>query len=232
MQKKRLSKALAAAGVASRRQCEELIFEGKIKVNKRVVKIPQTLVDWDKDRIDLDSIRILKEESKVYYMFNKPRGFVCSNNKEKHKKIVFDFFSHKLRLFTAGRLDKNTTGLLIITNDGAFANKLIHPSQNIQKEYLVKIPMIISDGQLQMIKDGMRIEGVFVKPLRVIKVRRGTLKIVIMEGKKREVRQLVERAELSVKELTRIRIGNLSLGNLPLGEKRLLNDSEKEALFS
>src|SRR5712675_728698 len=127
--KKRLSKALAAAGIASRRAAEKLIFEGRVKVNGVVEKVPQTLVNWDSDLILVDHEPIKGEERKVYYILNKPHGFVCSNTRIGTKKLVVDLFAHlNLRLFTVGRLDRDTTGLLLLTNDGHFANKVIHPS--------------------------------------------------------------------------------------------------------
>lgn len=137
--KKRLSKTLAAAGVASRRAAEELIFEGRVKVNGAVEKVPQTLVDAEADLILVDDEPIKSEERKVYYILNKPHGFVCTNARIGTKKLVIDLFAHlNLRLFTVGRLDRDTTGLLLVTNDGHFANKVIHPSSNIVKEYLIK----------------------------------------------------------------------------------------------
>src|SRR5271169_5148464 len=133
--KKRLSKALAAAGIASRRAAEEIIFEGRVKVNGAVVKVPQTLVDWDSDAIVVDGEPINGEEKKVYYVLNKPHGFICSNARIGSKKLVLDLFAGlPYRLFTVGRLDRDTTGLLIVTNDGHFANRVIHPSSNISKE--------------------------------------------------------------------------------------------------
>lgn len=230
--KKRLSKALAAAGVASRRAAEELIFDGRIKVNGQVVKVPQTMVDWEKDEILVDEAPLRGEEKKVYFILNKPHGYVCSNTRLGSKKLVIDLFSHlNLRLFTVGRLDRDTTGLLLVTNDGHFTNQVIHPSSNISKEYLVKTSQEITDVHLKDISKGTYIEGSWIKPVRVEKVRKGTLKVVVKEGKKREVRLLVQNAGLDILELSRIRIGGLRLGPIPEGTFRELTEMEKKEIF-
>jgi 23S rRNA pseudouridine2605 synthase len=230
--KKRLSKALAGAGVASRRAAEELIFEGRVKVNGQVVKVPQTMVDWDEDVILVDESPIKGEEKKIYFILNKPHGYICSNTRLGSKKLVIDLFAHlNLRLFTIGRLDRDTTGLLLVTNDGHFANKVIHPSSNISKEYLVKTSQEITDAHLKEISKGTYIEGGWVKPVRVEKVRKGTLKVVVKEGKKREVRLLVENVGLSILELSRIRIGGLRLGPIPEGTFREMTENDKKEIF-
>lgn len=232
MSKQRLSKVLAAAGVASRRACEELIFNGFVKVNDQVIKIPQTLVDLSGDRITVRDQPIQQVEEKVYYLLNKPVGYICSTRRSGQSKLVLDLFQEEgHRLFTVGRLDKDTGGLLIVTNDGHFANQVIHPSANIQKEYLVKTDQEITHDHLIAIGHGTLVEGAFVKPIRIEKVRRGTLKVVIGEGKKREVRLLLDAAGLKVKSLTRIRLGGLILGTLPVGSWRPLTEKEKKLIF-
>ena len=224
MAKERLSKALASSGIASRRASEKLIFSGSVSVNGQIVTLPQTMVDLSSDNITVNNIPVHKPEPKVYYILNKPPGFVCSNTRRKNGKIVLDLFpKSQERLFTVGRLDKNTTGLIIVTNDGYFANEIIHPSSSIQKEYLAKTSQEISPQHLQKINAGTYIEGSFVKPIKVKKIRRGTIKITITDGKKHEVRVLLRNAGLTIKELSRIRIGNLRLGSLPLGHWRKIN---------
>ena len=233
MSKQRLSKVLAGAGIASRRASEELIFRGVVKVNGVVVKVPQTPVDSKTDRITVNEQPIKAIEEKVYYLLNKPVGFLCSTRGNSQSKLILDLFKDEgHRLFTVGRLDKDTGGLLIVTNDGHFANEVIHPSANIQKEYLVKTDQEVSHDHLVAIGHGTLVEGTFVKPIRVEKVRRGTIKIVIGEGKKREVRLLLDAAGLKVKELTRIRLGGLHLGTLPVGSWRPLTEKEKELIVS
>ncbi len=232
MGKNRLSKVMASAGVASRRACEELIFAGKVQVNEEIVLLPQTQVDIDIDKIVVNGKSISQAESKVYYILNKPRGYVCTTKRFPDTKTILDLFEGESnRLFTVGRLDKDTEGLLIVTNDGHFANRVIHPSSNIIKEYVAKTDQEISHEHLIAIGNGAQVEGIFVKPKSVTKIRRGNLKIAITEGKKREVRVLLEAAGLNVLELTRIRIGNLNLGNLPVGSWRMLSPKEMELIF-
>lgn len=233
-ERKRLSKALAAAGVASRRACEELIASGKVKVNGQIVRVPQTLVDWDQDVIHVRGKQVAKEEEKVYFLVHKPAGYLCTNVRTRGgAKIVIDLLNHlPHRLFTVGRLDQATSGLIVVTNDGQFANRLIHPSRNVSKEYLVKTDQEITDQHLKTISLGVMIEGTHVKPLGVRKVRRGTLKVTVGEGKKHEVRLLLAQAGLTVRELCRIRIGSLTLGTLLLGDYRPLSPQEVEAFVA
>ena len=230
--KKRLSKALAAAGIASRRGAEDLIFAGKVSVNGVIVKVPQTLVSWDKDIICVDKVPVSREESKQYFLLNKPRGYICSNARVGTEKIISDLFeSTPERLFTIGRLDRDTTGLLLVTNDGHFANRVIHPSANITKEYLVRTHSEPFHEQLLQISKGIEIDGDWIQPVKVTKVRKGTLKVIVREGKKREVRLLVEQTGLKVLELKRIRIGGLLLGDIPEGSYRVLTEAERESIF-
>lgn len=232
MEKKRLSKALAAAGIASRRACEELIFAGRVQVNGETIKLPQHHVDWSVDRIVVDGAPVKAEQKKIYYMLNKPLGFICTATRPGKKAIVLDLFPVKERLFTVGRLDRETTGLLLVTNDGHFANKVIHPSSNVIKEYIVKTQQEITPEHLETLSQGARVDEKWVRPVGVFKVRKGTFKICVKEGKKHEVRIIAERAGLKVTELTRVRIGSLVLGPLPLGEYRALTDKDKELIFT
>lgn len=231
MEKKRLSKVLASAGIASRRSAEELIFAGKVSVNGETILKPETHVSLLSDDIRVEDHRILEEQKKIYYLLNKPTGYICSNKPLGRKKLVIDLFPPDVRVFTVGRLDRDTSGLLIVTNDGLFSQKIIHPRANIEKEYLVKTSQEISHEHLMAINKGAFVDGAYVRPVSVKKVRRGTLKIVVKEGRKREVRVLVHKAGLTLISLTRIRIGGLTLGNLSEGEWREMNEREKEAIF-
>lgn len=229
MEMQRLAKALAAAGVASRRASEELIFAGRVKVNRKVTLLPQTKVDPDKDQITVDEEPI-KLEKKRYFLFNKPKGYICANLSD--RRTIYRYFAHiPERLYSIGRLDKDTEGLLIMTNDGEFSHKVIHPSSGILKEYIVKTNKEILDDHLKILSAGTVVEGVFVQPKRVEKIRKGTLRIVLSEGKKHEVRKLIECANLLTYELRRVRIGGLRLGTLPLGAMRELTDAEKLIIF-
>lgn len=225
---KRLSKVLAAAGVAARRACEELIFAGRVQVNGEVERVPQRLVG-PKDVLFVDGQRV-KEEKKVYYVLHKPTGLLCDAPGK--KRVVLDLFAHlPYRLFTVGRLDKETTGLLLVTNDGALANRMIHPRFGVAKEYLAKVVEEIMPEHLVQLSKGTHVEGSWVKPHEVRKVRRGTVRITVGEGKKREVRCLIEKAGLTIQELCRIRIGPLHLGKLPAGAWKEFSKEEMDALF-
>ena len=232
MEKKRLSKALAAAGIASRRASEELIFMGRVQVNGETVKIPQTLVDWETDSIIVDGASVRGEQKKVCYMLNKPKGIICSNVRVGRKPIILDLFpDSRERLFTIGRLDRDTTGLILVTNDGSFSHEVIHPSSDIVKEYLVKTTHEITDEHLEALSQGARVDEKWVRPVSVQKVRRGTFKICVKEGKKHEVRIIAERARLKILELARIRIGGLLLGPLAPGDFRPLAEKDKKLIF-
>lgn len=229
--KQRLSKVLANAGIASRRACEDLIFAGRVMVNGKVALLPQTMVGPE-DKLAVNNKPVGCEEAKVYYLLNKPTGYVCSTAGNAKSKLVLDLFKEvDQRLFTVGRLDKDTSGLLIVTNDGHFANRVIHPSSNIHKEYVAKTDQEITEHHLKAISNGTVVEGVFIKPVRVNKVRKGTLKIVIAEGKKREIRVLLESVGIKVQQLSRIRVGGLVLGKLAIGNWRTLNERERELIF-
>lgn len=232
--KRRLSKVLAACGVASRRASEELIFQGRVKVNGKTILLPQTGVDPQKDHIVVDGKKIKSVEQKVYFLLNKQAGTLCTAVRKAAKtKLVLDHFADMpYRLFTVGRLDKDTTGLILVTNDGEFANRMIHPSFNVQKEYLAKVDEEILPEHLQSLAAGAFIEGTRIKPISVNKVRRGTVKIIVGEGKKREVRLLLAHAGLTVKELCRIRIGSFTLGKLVPGAYRPLSPKEIDSVLA
>lgn len=232
MQKNRLSKILASCGIASRRNAENLIFEGRVRVGKETVTIPQTMVNHLENDIFVDGKKIIFQE-KIYLIMNKPKGYTCTHLKKERKKIVYDLFKEiDERLFSIGRLDRDTSGLLLFTNDGHFANRVIHPSSNITKEYLVKTKEAINDHHLKEISKGVWIDGKTVRPVKLKKVRNNTLKIGVKEGKKHEVRLLVKKADLNLTELKRIRIGGLVLSDLNEGDFRPLSKTEQEQIFS
>ena len=225
----RLNKFLAEAGLGSRRKVEELITAGRVSVNGEAISELGTQVEaHDQVRVDGERVR---GEKKVYYLLNKPRGYLCTNNPLEKRKRVIDLFGKDHRLFSVGRLDRDTSGLLIVTNDGDFAQRIIHPSSGLVKEYVVKTPNEITPEHLKTISKGARVERKWVKPVLVKKVRRGTLKVHIKEGRKHEVRLLVARANLEILELKRTRIGNLQLGEIPEGHFRPLSFAERN-LFS
>ncbi|MBS0623498.1 MAG: rRNA pseudouridine synthase [Verrucomicrobia bacterium] len=224
--KLRLNKALAP--IASRRAAEKLIEQGRVTLNGELVSHPAHFVEIGVDTLCVDGEPVRQEEKKVYFLLNKPPGYLCTAQEGPAKRVL-DIFEHlPYRLFTVGRLDRETSGLIIVTNDGEFAQTLIHPSFEHHKEYLAKVSQEISDTHLKTISQGVIIQGCAVRPISVTKIRRGTLKIVIAEGKKHEVRELVRAADLSLLDLRRIRIGPLSIGNLPIGGWRELSYKEIE----
>ncbi|KAE8672025.1 Pseudouridine synthase family protein isoform 2 [Hibiscus syriacus] len=237
----RLSKVLAAAGVASRRGSEELIFNGKVTVNGSVCNAPQTRVDPSKDIIYVNGNRLPKKlPPKVYLALNKPKGCICSSG-EKEFKSALDLFedylktwdkinpgSPKPRLFTVGRLDVATTGLIIVTNDGDFAQKLSHPSSNLTKEYIATIDGEVRKRHLIAISEGTEIEGVLCVPDSVEllpkqpDLSRPRIRIVVHEGRNHEVRELVKNAGLEIHSLKRLRIERPSCNGLEELKQSLL----------
>ncbi|XP_051116586.1 putative ribosomal large subunit pseudouridine synthase SVR1, chloroplastic isoform X2 [Andrographis paniculata] len=226
----RLAKVLAAAGVASRRSSEELIFNGKVTVNGSVCNTPQTRVDPARDIIYVNGSRLAKKlPPKVYLALNKPKGYICSAGEKETKSVMslFDDFMKswnkknpgipKPRLFTVGRLDVGTTGLIIVTNDGEFANKVSHPSSNLTKEYIATISGVVNKRNLFAISEGTVIDGVHCTPDLVEllppqpDISRPRIRIVVHEGRNHEVRELVKNAALQLHALKRVRIGGFRL---------------------
>lgn len=219
-------------GVASRRGADLLIQEGKVKVNGQIVTELGTKVNLDKDQIFIEGKPIPKRVQKEYYIMNKPKGYVCSNTRFDNEKIVFDLVNTKAKkLFTIGRLDKDTRGLLLLTNDGDFSQRVIHPSSSINKEYIAKVKREITEDDLKLMSKGVFIEGRRVTPKKIEKIRKGTLRVVLTDGKNHEVKALLEKADLPLHELKRVRIGNLYLGTLPEGSYRSLTPKEQELIF-
>lgn len=233
MEKQRLSKVLASFGVASRRKCEEIIFDGKVKVNNKIVLVPQTMVDPKEDIIEVSGKALQPKAETLYFVMHKPKGYVCSHNRTVHKKILYDILDRKLpRLFTVGRLDKDTSGLILLTNDGHFSQKVIHPTSQVTKEYLAESNKSIKAKHLKALEQGCEVAGTFVKPVLVKQIDNKLVKIVVSEGKNREIRVLMEAAGLETENLHRTRIGSLTLGKLKEGHYRPLSKKERLNLTS
>jgi 23S rRNA pseudouridine2605 synthase len=225
-----LIKALSQSGLGARRQLQSLIEQGAVSVDSKVITDLSFKLDPYKHKICLWSEPIPQATDKVYFILNKPKGYVCSHHTNS-KKVIDIFKDLDIRLITVGRLDKDTYGLILVTNDGDFAQRIAHPSNQIAKEYLVKVNKEVEDHHLKIIAQGASVQGKWVKPKKVVKVRRGSLKITVTDGRKHEVKQLMLAADLQVLELTRIRVGGLSLGSLPIGQWRALTSNEIEAIF-
>jgi len=233
MTKIRLNKILADAGVCSRRGADLLIEEGRVSLNGQICLTLGTAADPQKDFITVDGKAISKRPNKkITYLLNKPYGYICSSKRHGDDRLAIDLIKDKnTRLYTVGRLDKRTEGLILVTSDGEFANKVMHPSSNIEREYLVETSDEISFDDLEKIRKGTYIEGKKVRPVKVSRVKKKTLAITVMEGKKHEVRLLIGRTGHFVAKLKRIRLGNLTLDSMPRGCYKVLSAREKKALF-
>lgn len=225
----RLQKIIANAGLMSRRKAEETIKAGLVTVNGIVAELGSK-ADPDKDTIKVDGVIVKPNNSFIYIMLNKPVGYVCTLNDEKGRKIVTDLVDIKTRVFPVGRLDYNSEGLLLLTNDGDFANRVMHPSDDIEKTYYLKVRGTDIHNQVKSLKEPIKIDGYLTKCADVqLSERIGNDAIVyitIKEGRNRQIRQLCERAGLSVLQLKRIQEGPLALGDLKPGKWRYLTHDE------
>lgn len=233
----RLQKVIAQAGIASRRKAEELITEGKVKVNGKIVTELGTKVS-DKDQIEVEN-NLIEKEIKEYYLLNKPRGVVTTTQDDKNRKTVVDLIPTNARIYPVGRLDYDTTGALLLTNDGDFANILMHPKHEVAKVYVAKVKGIIKGEQINRLKDGVEIEpGIIVKGERVklkktdSKSNTSMVQITITEGKNHQVKKMFEAVGFEVVKLKREKIAFFDLKDLQSGEYRKLTPKEVSKVFS
>ena len=231
----RLQKVIAASGVASRRKAEELIVAGKVYVNGEKITELGTKVSSD-DEIMVDGV-LLRKEDKVYYLLNKPRQTVCTVSDEHNRKTVIDLINTDKRIYPVGRLDYDTTGLIVLTNDGELANILMHPSKHVEKTYVAKLNKILEPSDLMRLKKGILIDGIKCLPTRV-KVKSSDkekdnciVEISIVEGRNHIVKRLFESLGYLVDKLTRTQYGFLTLDNLKSGEYRILTFKEVKKLY-
>ncbi|NLO89705.1 MAG: rRNA pseudouridine synthase [Clostridia bacterium] len=230
----RLQKVLAQCGIASRRKCEEIILEGRVKVNGRVVTQLGTKVH-EHDKIEVDGKPVVRRKEMIYVLFNKPKGCITTVSDPFGRKTVLDYLKEfkKYRIFPVGRLDQDTEGLLLLTNDGSLSFALTHPSHQVSKTYLVEISGTPSGEQLEKLRRGIFLEDGKTLPAKVELIRggkRALVKITIREGKKRQIRRMFKALGFSVVNLKRIKFGPLVLKDLKPGEYRLLNDKEIKKL--
>lgn len=229
----RINKYIASAGVTSRRKADELIEAGKVKVNGKVLENPGYQVA-DSDLVEVDGVAIKPASKLVYYLLNKPCGFVTSTTDKEGRRVVTELVPDEIRVFPVGRLDYNTSGLLILTNDGELANKLMHPSGEFDKTYLVRCTGIVTRAEASRLAKGVDIGGFVTSPAEVKLIRHDknstVAEITIHEGKNRQVRRMFEALGHEVTELQRIRLGNLTIGKLALGQCRKLGPAEIEYL--
>ncbi len=221
----RLQKILSAAGVCSRRTAEEHIAAGRVTVNG-ITAVLGTRADPVRDHIALDGHPVGGPAHPVYLMLNKPRGYVTTLSDEKGRKTVAELVSGcGARMWPVGRLDLNSEGLLLMTNDGAVTNRLIHPRHEVEKEYWVQVSGDLARA-LPLLRGPMELDGIPLAPAKVTEQGANCLSIVIHEGKNRQVRRMCAQAGLAVKTLRRVREGPIFLGNLPVGRWRGLTDKE------
>ena len=228
----RLQVFLAHCGVASRRASEQIILDGRVCVNGAVITELGTKVR-DGDTVTVDGKRVQLENRKCYVLLNKPAGFVCSASDEKGRQVAADLLrdSYKERLYNVGRLDMYSKGMILFTNDGEFAAKLSHPSSQIEKEYIVETSQDVTEETAKLLEKGVRVDNVFYKCVRCEVLKPRKIKIILIEGKNREIRKMLESQNIGTRSLVRVRIGNVNLDDLRPGEHRDLTDREVKGLL-
>ena len=232
----RLQKVIAASGITSRRKAEELIKDGKVKVNGKVVTELGTKVNSN-DRIEVNN-KIIEKEQKEYYLLNKPRGVITSTSDDKNRKTVIELINTNSRIYPVGRLDYDTTGALLLTNDGDFANIIMHPSNNLEKVYLAKLEGIIKGEQINTLKNGIVLDNKKIKPSRVklkkvdSNTNKSLVEITIHEGLNHQVKRMFESVGYHVEKLTRKQIGFFDIKDLKSGEYRRLTPKEVQKVYS
>lgn len=231
----RLQKFMAQCGVASRRSSEDIIKQGRVRVNGEIVDYMGYEVDEDVDVVEVDGARIRTEAKKYYIVLHKPKGYVTTVSDEFDRPTVMELVKDiRSRIYPVGRLDYDTSGLLIMTNDGDFANILTHPSHAVNKAYIAQLNNLPDANALNTLRKGVMLDGKLTSPARV-EVLKATkhnceIKVTIHEGRNRQVRRMFEAIGAEVTMLKRISVGNVTLGNLPEGKWRHMNDAERQRL--
>ena len=233
----RLNKLIADSGLASRRKADRLIEEGRVTINGKKVYELGIKVDANQDKVIVDGKPLKRKTEAVYIMFYKPRGVLTTMDDPMGRPSIKDFVEHlPVRVFPVGRLDWDSEGLLILTTDGDYANRIMHPKEDVTKTYLVKLDGQPKPEQIKKLLDGVSIVGGRVKARHIEKVRRGReqypwLKVIISEGKNRQIRQMFEKIGYDVMKLQRVAVGRLRLGSLTRGEMVFLNEAAAERVF-
>lgn len=229
-QGERLQKVLAATGWGSRRVCEDLIAEGRVTVNGEVAVLGRR-VDAANDHVEVDGAPIGVKPDLVYYLLNKPAGVVTTSKDTHGRPTVVELVPSEPRVFSVGRLDAQTEGLLLMTNDGDLANQISHPSHGVEKEYLAEVGSgRVSPGNIRRLREGVELDDGLTAPAKVSQPESGLLRLVIHEGRNRQVRRMCEAVGHPVQRLVRTRIGPLSDRSLPPGKWRELTTPEWKAL--
>lgn len=234
-QKVRLQKYLAECEVASRRKSEELIAQKLVRVNGKIASIGDS-IDPKKDIVTVNGKRIRKQKELVYIMLHKPRGYISTMSDERGRKCVAELIKDvPVRVYPIGRLDRESEGMLLFTNDGEFANAMMHPSKHVSKTYRVTVRPSITDEQITALSTGIEIDGRMTAPATVTVLSkeegRVVLEIMLFEGRNREIRKMCEALGLEVARLKRTAVGSVKLGMLKQGDWRNLNAQETRKLF-
>ena len=224
----RLNKFIAETGFCSRRKADELINEGRVTVNKQEAIIGMDIKPEDVVRIDGERVKLNTRYE--YYILNKPKRVICSNEDKFGRKLAIDLIKSKARLFTYGRLDFMTEGLIIISNDGDVYNHVMHPRKKLYKSYVAKVSREIDDKDIEALQYGVVIDGKRTAPAKVKKIDKKELRIAIFEGRNRQIRKMFETLGYNVDSLKRVKIGELTLGHLQVGDYRELTQEEVEYL--
>ncbi len=232
----RLQKYIANSGYCSRRKAEELISKGQVYVNGNLVTELGTKVSGNED-IVVEGVTLGKQSRKEYYLLNKPRGYICSVSDDKGRKVVTDLINTNERIYPVGRLDYDTTGVLLLTNDGEFANIMMHPSNEVEKTYLAIIEGIMTTEEIYALKGGVVVDGVNVVPKRVkikkkdLEKNKSKVEVTIVEGRNHIVKKMFEAVGHPVNKLTRERLAFLDVKGLQSGEYRYLTNAEVQELM-
>ncbi len=227
----RLQKVLARTGFGSRRACEELIADGRVRVNGQVAVLGRR-IDPDQDRVEVDGVAVGVRPNLVYHLVNKPRGVVTTSSDPQGRRTVVDLVPGRPRVFPVGRLDADTEGLLILTNDGELAHRLTHPTFGVEKEYLAEVEGRPSAGAVRRLREGVVLEDGVTAPARVSAVAPNALRLVVHEGRNRQVRRMCAAVGHPVVRLVRTRIGPVAERGLAPGEWRPLTMAEVRQLQS
>ena len=238
MEEIRLQKYLAEAGIASRRKAEELIQQGKVKVNNVIVTELGTKINPEKDKIEYEGKIITREDEKIYILLNKPIGYVTTAKDQFNRDSVLDLVKVKQRIVPVGRLDMYTSGALLLTNDGDFVYQVTHPKHEIEKTYTVTIKGMITKTTIEILKNGVKIEDYVTRPakVKILKIEedknQSRLEITIHEGKNRQIRKMCEAVGHKVLALHRSKIAGIGVKELPLGKWRYLSENEINQMLS
>ena len=230
---KTLDRVLSKAGLGSRTEARRWIADGRVAVNGRIVVDPSRWIDPKRDRVAFDG-RPLRAAEKIYLLLYKPKGYLTTYDDPGGRKTVYDLLPRDRYLFPVGRLDLDTSGLLVMTNDSAFADRLTNPLHEVAKTYRVKASTHLDDEQLERLRSGVQLPDGPTRPARVARVRetggRTVFEITIIEGRNRQVRRMVEALDAKVLKLVRVAIGPITIGDLPIGTVRPLTPAEVRAL--